>query len=417
VLSAALLLFLGWWGYQAGRHLWARHHFQAAQRALERRDVPLAQTHLQACLTVWSRDPATLLLMAQTARRAGALDQAEEYLAACEHWQGDESAATRLERSLMQVQRGGLADQEGYLRECLEQQHPNSLAILEVVTTYLMKRQRLVEARQYLNRWLNQWPEDYEALVRRGWVHEQMVEYAAAIHDYQQALAQSPEQNKVRLRVAELSIHTGRAAEAFEHFERLHAQQPGQPAVLYGLARCQRRLGRPEEARVLLDQLLAKQPQDWQALSERGQIALESRQPAEAEDFLRRAAAVDPNNLEVIYNLYQCLNRQGKEKEAQEYAVHLKRLGTDLDRIHELVAQIHQKTPHDPAPRHELGLLLWRNNFYKDALHWLGTALQEDPRYRPAHQAFVDCYEQLGKPDLALHHRRLLQQLAESPVR
>ncbi len=404
------LLLLGWGGYRGGRHLWAWRHYQAAQRALERRDLAQAQLHLEACLQFWSKSSATHFLAARTARRFGSLTTAEEYLDRCERLQGGPSEATKLERALLHVQRGGLADQENYLRSYLEQDHADALAILEVVTTALMKQQRFVDTEPYLDRWVQLRPDDYEGLVRRAFVHEKMLDYAAAIRDYRQALARAPAQDQVRLVLAELLVHTSQAAEALEHFEHLRQRQPDHPAVLYGLARCQRQLGQAEEARQLLDTLLAGHPQDRQALSERGRLALEMRQPAEAEVFLRRAEAVDPYDLQIVHNLFQCLIQLGKKAEAEQYAARAQRIDADLLRASHLAEQIQTTAPHDPALRSELGTLLLRNGYHKDGLHWLATALQEDPRHPPTHQALAEFYERAGQRDLAARHRRLLQQ-------
>src|SRR5579885_2432931 len=63
-----------------GTYLWAAYHLRAAREAVERYHTHEALSHLQACLTVWPRDPETLFLAARAARRTGEFDWADHYL-------------------------------------------------------------------------------------------------------------------------------------------------------------------------------------------------------------------------------------------------------------------------------------------------------------------------------------------------
>ena len=403
----ALAAALGVGGYVGGRQLWARHHFRAAERALAARDLAQARVHLDLCLEVWSNSAATHLLAARTARRAGSLDRAEEYLDICDCL-GGQSDALALERALLYAQRGGLADVEETLRSYLDAGHPDAPLVLEVLTTALMKADRLPEALSLLDLWLTLSPDDPEALVRRGWTHEFLLDYTAAARDYEHALTLAPDQDRVRLALAELLVGTGRPAEAVGHFERLSERTPRDPAVRYGLARCRLRMGRAEEGRRLLDGLLAERPGDHQALVERGRLALAAGQAVEAERDLRAAVAQDPQDLRLLYSYHQCLKQLGRDREASAYADRLKSIEADLDRASRLGDQLRAKAARDPAGRCELGQLLLRLGFDRDGLRWLAAALRDDPDHRPAHEALAAYYRRAGKPDLEARHRQAL---------
>src|SRR5438045_718627 len=87
-LPVLCLLVLAAFGtYFAGRHLWARSHWRAAQAALEQHDFIQAHAHLQRCLEV-RRGPETQFLAARTARRAGAYGEAALHLRECERQEG-----------------------------------------------------------------------------------------------------------------------------------------------------------------------------------------------------------------------------------------------------------------------------------------------------------------------------------------
>jgi tetratricopeptide (TPR) repeat protein len=390
----ALLVLLGLGGYPCGRFEQAR-------------------AHLQACLCVWPKDARVHLLAARAARRMGVLDEAEEHLTACQA-SGGVTDETTLEWALLRAQRGELPDVEQYLRARLEDRRTDPLPTLEVLTAELMRVRRLLEAKLYLDRWLELKPDDPVPLVRRGWVAEHLLDDTAAAQDYQRALVLTPEDDNVRLRLGEIQERTGRAAEAVAHFERLRARQPAEPAVLLGLARCRRQLGQPDEALQLVAAVLADHPQHAQALAERGRLALDSGQTAEAETWLRKAAAQDPHDRQIVYAYYRCLEQLGKTDEAHACLVRLGELEADARRMKELMEAVAQR-PREAPLLYEVGLIFLRDGFKEDGLSWLIAASEADPAHRPTRRALAEYYEQNGQPEQAEEQRRILQQLGGAP--
>jgi Tfp pilus assembly protein PilF len=175
--------------------------------------------------------------------------------------------------------------------------------------------------------------------------------------------------------------------------------------MLLGLARCRFNQSRLEEAEGLLDDLLARQPDMPAALGERGRLALAQRQPERAESWLRLAATALPHDREIIYNLVRCLERLDKHADAEEHSARLRRIDEDLARMGGLIQQV-LKTPNSASLRHDIGVLFLRNGFLEDGVNWLRTALEQDPSYRPAHQALAEHYRRTGKLDAAERHRR-----------
>src|SRR5689334_23289329 len=66
--------------YELGVFLWGRHHYRAAEEALDRRDFEAASAHLEKCLDVSPKDTDSRLLAAQAARRQGKFDEARHHL-------------------------------------------------------------------------------------------------------------------------------------------------------------------------------------------------------------------------------------------------------------------------------------------------------------------------------------------------
>jgi predicted Zn-dependent protease len=401
----AALLLAGLAAYFTARSVGASRHYRAAVEALDRRDPRQARQHLDAYLSAWPGDPVGHLLAARAARLAGDFDRAEDHLRACQGRQGV-TRENSLEWALLHAQRDGLNEWEDDLRSRLDQDDPDALWILDVLTAQLMHSRRLFEARRYLDQWLQRCPDDPVPLVRRGWVAEHLLVEDAALADYQRALTLEPGNDEVRLRVAEILERTRHAEEALPHFEELRRRQPDSPAVLLGLARCHHQLGQTAEARDLLDALLAGHPDDPQALGERGRLALAVGNAGGAESWLRRAADRAPYDRDINYSLHECLSRLGKAEEARGVSARLKQIEEDQRRMGRLFSDL-LKRPHDADLRYEGGMIFLRNGFTEDGLDWLQTALREDPGHRPTHRALAEYYEQHGRPDLAATHRAL----------
>jgi tetratricopeptide (TPR) repeat protein len=384
----------------------------AAERALEHHDYTGAYDHLRDCLRRRPDDPRLLFLAARTARRAGLYEQAEKHLGACQRLQG-KSDAIALERALARAQRGD-AEIEPYLTARVEKGDPDTLLILEVLIQYYLDTYQLFKARDCLDRYLERRPDDVQALLGRGYIWERLFYYNGAANDYRRAVLVEPENDHARLRLAETLLIVGPPEEAAEHFERLRQRHPDSPAARLGLARARRQQGRTAEARELLDALLAEQPRHAGALAERGRVALDEGDAERAAGWLRQAVALALSDRTALYNLYNCLLACGADVEARDCRERLARLDADLSRLGQLTKVV-LRTPHDPAPRCEAGLLFLRNGEEEEGVRWLNMALHEAPGYRPAHRALADHYQRTGRPELAARHRRQAEAAGQTP--
>jgi tetratricopeptide (TPR) repeat protein len=410
VLAVSLALLAG--GWYARVHYWLpRKSLEEAELALKQREFGRARLELEKCLLARPKDPHVHFLLARTARRARDLDQAEGHLTRCEHLQDDRSdprlGDTKLERVLILAQRGRLAEAEHFLRRQIQEGHPDRLLIFETLSWEFMLRNRLSEALSLLNVWLEEQPDDYEALVRRGWVEEHMFDMDAAADDYRKALALRPDRDNVRQRLTEVLLKRNRTPDALAEAEELLRRQPDNPDANYCYARCLRLLGRGREAEQLLDRLLAGHPRHAKALGMRAQLAVEAGRDQEASELLVRASELDPSDQSYKYNLLLCLNRLGKTQEAKAVEAKMAESAAEVKRMDKLVREVNQK-PNDPALRYEAGMIFLRNGFTQDGLHWLSTALDVDPNHRPTHQALADYFERTGEQARAGYHRQFL---------
>jgi tetratricopeptide (TPR) repeat protein len=403
ILLVALLLVLGL--PLGGRHLWAYWHYRSAQKALGVRDFAGAHEHFVQCLKVWSSSTDVHLKAARAARKAGDFEETERLLRHCIDLGGD-ADAIYLEQLLVQVQRGRLADAEPQLVSRVADNHPNSVAILEVLTLAYIQTYQLGSAQTCVKRWLELEPDRPEAWLLQAYLFDRSQNSTEALASYRRAVELDPDNDEARLQLAGQQAHSGDLLAALAQFEALRQKQGDTPAVLKGLAFCRRTMNQPEEARQLLEAVLKENPRDWRALAERGRLAMDQESAEEAEKWLRQAAAIAPHESDIKYSLCQCLRRLGKTQEAAEILARVERVDKDLAHMADLSREIAQK-PHDPALRCEAGLLLLRNGLESEGLRWLESALIEDPLHGLTHQALADYYTRTGKSEEAEQHRRL----------
>jgi tetratricopeptide (TPR) repeat protein len=408
---AALALAGG--GWYARAHYWVpRKQLEWAQRALNRRDFPEARRTLEQYLAAWPNDPRGHFLMARACRRSNELPQAEEHLIRCEHLQNDhpdpQLGDTKLEWALLEAQRGKIVETEPLLRRRMREKDPESVLILETMSWEMMRRNRLDEALALLNLWLEKEPQEYEALVRHGWVEDHLFHTEEALDDYRKALALEPERDSVRLRLVELLLDNNHFEEAVPEIETLRSH--GENSAQVGLchARCLRLRGQSQEAREVLDRVLAANPEFVAGLQLRAALATDAGRSDEALALLQKAAALEPLNYQVNYTLSQCLQRAGKVAEAKEVEARMARSKEQTARLRELINTVMQK-PYDPSLRHEVGMIFLNNGLTREGLHWLNTALEADPTHRPTHEALARYYDTTGDKTLAEYHRAFVK--------
>jgi len=430
VLSAVLSVVLVAGTAYGGRALWLEHHFRAAEQAAERRDFDGARDHLTSFLAAYPDSDRGHFLAGRVERRAGHFDDARRHLDVCrEHHYRQE--AVDLERLLLFLQSGrGEVAAADRLRGLIEQNHADSLLILEVLIDYYLRNYRLHDALWGLDRYLASQPDDVPALLGRAFVHEKLFAFSDADADYRRALAVDPDNEGARRRFAELLLNrTGTPDEAAAEYLRLRERRPEEPAYQLGLARARRSGGQLDEARQLLTDLLRLQPHYPGALTEMGRVAADEGKWEEAIDWLHKAIAEAPRDRVAYSTLLNCLHQldrgkdkseehkntakalkqgsgdTGRAKEERDCRETLDRLDADLKRIGKLTLAA-LSDPYNVEVRYELGVLFLRNGEEAEGLRWLGLALEQDPGHAGAHRALAEHFEAKGRPDLAAPHRR-----------
>jgi tetratricopeptide (TPR) repeat protein len=417
VVVIAALLLVGLAAFMIGANLWAGHHYRLAEKDIARRDFRSAHAHLETYLKVNSYDGDAHFLAARTARRAELMDDARRHLEDCERLGSVSRDSVGLERMLIAVQRGEVAQHEESLMNCIDSDHEDAVIILEAMIEGYVRSFKVAQAGACITQLLKRQPDNPLAYLRRGELLDQGQSTQAAILDYQKALELEPELDDARRCLAEDLIHSNRVEEALTQFEVLHAKHSEDLRIRVGLAECHVNLGHVEEALALVDAVLDEVPADdpraFGAMTLRAKIGLLLNQPADTEKWSRKALVLAPNSRENLYNLYHSLDMLERHDEARVYQDKWSSAEDEALRIMKLETRIGQ-SPHDTAMRHEIGVFHLGQGRDSLGLIWLVSALQEDPSYRPTLLALADYYEKKGDAVRVKEFRRRAEASAAS---
>ena len=388
-------------------YLWGEYqyhaHLRAARRELERFNFAGAITNLSDCLRQRPTDGEAHFLLAQTARRAGALDDALHELHTCAEL-GGKDEALELERILLRVQRGEPAGYDTYLQKRAEVESADTPLILEALAQGYLRIVDLRSALVCIDRLLERAPNHVPALL---W-HAQAMEYVErdleAVTDYRRVLQINPKERPARLALGAVLLRPHQYREAADQFDYLAQRPPDDPRVRLGMACALRGMGRTEEARPVLDALLQDHPDEPRVLFERGKLAQDDNQQTLAEELLRNAHARRPFDVPMMYALYQCLESRSKQPEAKALLAKLQQLETDKKQLLELTKRGVEKG-WTANQRTQAGKLCLRLGMMEDALSFFNLAVHDDPRHIPALDGLADYYERNGNPSLAHEYR------------
>jgi tetratricopeptide (TPR) repeat protein len=407
VLGLLILLGLCGWG---GVHLWADREFRAAQQALAKGRIAQAQGHIRSVLNVRPRDADAHFLAARIERRVNKFAAAEDHLKTYKKIRGvtDEY---QTEWILLRAQGGESAKFEQSLWNCVEQNHPQSLEILETLAGCFVREGRFFAALNCLNEWLKRDPGNPVALTFRGLARQnlqQPPDEAAA--DYQAVLAVDPDRWQARLRLAHLLMDMSRLPEAWQHLEILNASHGKDEGVQMARGTWLFHSGKAEEARQVFLHLVDgdyKAP----ALFYLGRLENDR---TKAEQSFRRALEIQPDYLEARYALYACLQQAGRGKEAADQ-LRVYQAGRDAAELIKKLQVRMESSPYNPDLLSDVGGRLLEEMDNPQGLKLVQRALSLDPNHRRAHQILARYYEKHAQPEQAAKHRQLGLAAKKSP--
>jgi Flp pilus assembly protein TadD len=404
LITAVVLLAAAYPAWYGVRVLRAHLAYSAAEQALADYDFPKARERLDEAARLRPRRPDTWLLAAQAARRDGDYAQARDHLERYEKLAGLSTPEGRLEDRLLRAQQGQYEQDIDYLIALTDSGHPATEQIMEALAVGCIQVYHLDRAGFWVQQLHTRFPRNPVGRLIRAQMDDTLGKRDRAAAGCRAILADFPHHAKARLLLATLLFKGQNFAEAAGEYEELRRRRPGDVEPLLGLARCLDRLGRADEARGLMRELEERHPDNGEALLECGRFALKENRLADAERLLRRATQLAPSDYEIHYQLGLCLQRVGKTDESRHHFERFKQLEADLVRMEQLLQAV-VKTPTDPAPRREAGLICLRNGQHAEALRWLEGALALAPHDKATNEALADYFQARGDLERARHHR------------
>jgi tetratricopeptide (TPR) repeat protein len=400
VLTAIAFLILGIGGAVAF-HFRARQteaesdgavaHWQEAQQAIAAQDYPRARTNLEECLKVCPLDAEAHFLLARVCRLTDDRAGWESHLsrAALLQWPRDE---TQFETALMQAQSGEVRGVLSQLLEYLDSRPGEEVLIVEALIRGYLESFSLGEVYSWTEQWTEHHPQDARPWVYRGRAYYLGRSPSKAVAAYEQALALAPDLAEAHLQLAGVLMVQSHFDQALPHYLAGLQGRPGEAKALVGLANCYFALGQMDRARDTLNLLLAGSRPDAGAYFILAKVALAEGKMEEALRQLRAAETLAPQETDILYALSTVLAKLGKANEARQYEQKLKDLTEQVHRLEDLRRQINRE-PANVALRHEAGSIALRMGQEQEAIRWLQSALQIDPKYAPTLQLLAQHYQ------------------------
>src|SRR5579884_2190192 len=402
-LCALVLVVAGYWGIYPQAVAYTRWH--QAQTALRELDFDAARRDLESCAAVWSNSAETQFLLARTCRRQGDLEAANAHLREAKrlHWVDEQIT---LESTLLRVSAGVIKPNESILRGYLDRGDPDSRLILEALVVGSLQTNFLSEAYHWSEAWCKNFPDDWEGHYWQGNVLLAGSNLEKAGVQFERALAGNPGFWRAQIQLGEVLRRRGRYAEAVQHFQAALDRQPSDGAALLGLARCDRALNSPDGTRAALDRLLAAYPHDANGLRLRGQLALDNDNPQEALDWLQKADAANPDNKDTLKALADTCRLLNRTAERQKYEARWKEVDTAIRRLDKIATEVATNSQ-DVGLRFEAATILVRLGRRREALPWLTSILQIDPKHDEARKLLEKLIHDINDPALTTALARL----------
>lgn len=181
-----------------------------------------------------------------------------------------------------------------------------------------MRRHMYVDARDALQRVVEQDPGNRQAWYQLGLAHNRIGDDEAAIQDFNSALKIDPSDEWSRVGLGAALIGAGREAQAEAQFLRVLKRDAHCGPAYYYLAQIHRDKGRFALAARELQHAVTYAPRDARPLAMLGQLQMEQHDLAAAHTSLKRAIDLDPSSAPAHYNMAMLLRSTGETQRAKQ---------------------------------------------------------------------------------------------------
>jgi tetratricopeptide (TPR) repeat protein len=368
-------------------------------------------------LQIWPDGVRTQFLIGRTFRRQGNLTLARQHLQEANLLRYPYDALM-LEFHLIEAQSGAIQAVAPILeKEYLANDHADEFLIYEAMVHGFAQHKYFDEAYGWASRWVQRAPRDWYPYYQRGLVLELGKNRRKAMEDYRYVLALKPDQADVAVLLANIlrqDTQTKNFEEALELYQACLRSRPGYRAARLGIGLCCKAMGNLPAARENLEAVLAspnttQDPEDFEAVLALGQLDLGEDKPAKALPWLQKAAMLAPADTEAQRQLAAVLRTLGQDaaaKKAEERYQQLDKAYGSLDQIMRELRQLRPEGRDEEGKskfvekssqlRCQAGMTLMGIGQEQEAVGWLLSATQLDPKNEEARKALADYQREKG---------------------
>jgi tetratricopeptide (TPR) repeat protein len=405
VAAAVLAAAAAWWSLRQAQ---ARHHWNEAERALDRQDPQSARVHLGHCLSWWRRRLDVHLLAARAARLADQYEEAEEHLTFCEQFPPvqEDWDAVRRERALFQIQQGDYRRPLEFLAPEGAGPHLPMDALDALAHGYAQTFNKS-EALKCLRRLVQHDRLHVRGNLLAGTLYASAKYYDWALPFFRNAVEGLPTAFRPRLELAKCLLELGQTREAAAQLQALRQRYPDDPDVLFSQARVHLYRAQTGEAKNVLQELVQSHADHVDALVELGRLEFQYGDPRISLAWLDKAIRLNPDKEEAWDAQARCHERLGQAKEAKRCLQEAARIRHEFGEVMRLALTATQEKLRDANLRFEVANGLERLHVPAKALQWRYCTLYVDPYHQPTHRAMAAFFERSGQPHRAARHRAL----------
>lgn len=294
------------------------------------------------------------------------------------------------------------------LLRCLESDPDDPDLLRAAVRLQLAGTATVEEVGPLIDRWAAARPGDPEPYRAKLALLQKYNRGSEAVAPAERVLELAPDDTQTRMQLASLYFTAGRYDDAARECRRLlDAPTANRNEVAVALARAEAARGNLPEAARLLDGVLAADPARPDALLQRGVVHYQAGEYEKAVAVLRRVKYRSPlERTEVLNHLGLALTRAGKPAEA-------KAAFDELTRVQEADLLLGNAQEHatDVPLQLRAGRALLDTDQPEDARRLLEAAVARNGPNKAALEMIAECYDRLGRPELAREARGLAARL------
>lgn len=360
-----------------------------ARRALAVRDFETAADWLAVAEQFpWSRSE-TAMLKARWMRRQGRTAETADWLARAQRAGANRKRIER-EQWMTLAQLGNMGEAEPHLPELLADPGDDTTEICEAYASGYIFLRRFADALKLLDAWILDEPGSLYARLLRGRVYYDRAQPVLAEADFRAALTLDSKCDEAHLTLGRILQDANRQQEAIAEF-RLCQKSPWREDALLAEGVSLRTLGQNEQAMSVLKDARTLSPGRHEVLYEIGRLERETGNAEAAVTTLRAAVAANPGNSDYQYALAQALQEVQQFEEANALLAEVQLKLALRNRLH-VLSEKAEANPRDIEIRRQLGEICFQLDRPEEAIGWLRSVLELDPKFRRAHEALARYY-------------------------